>query len=583
MYLDMINDAKDVKKLNIKELRELAKEVREAILKRDSIIGGHVGPNLGMVDATIAMHYVFNSPVDKIVFDVSHQCYAHKIITGRKYGYLNPEEYSKVSGYTNFKESEHDHFIVGHTSTSVSLASGLAKARDIKGKNHNVIAIIGDGSLSGGEALEGLNFAGSELNSNFIVVVNDNQMSIAENHGGLYNNLELLRKTNGMAELNMFKALGFDYKYLDDGNDIEKLIDVFMEVKDTKKPVVVHLNTIKGKGYKFAQENKEPWHWSMPFDVETGKLKVEINEKVQNYNDITYDVLKNKIDKKEDIVVVCAGTPGVFGLTKDRREELGKNYVDVGIAEEHAVAMSSALAKGGVKPVFCVMSSFIQRTYDQLSQDLALNKNGAVILVYWGGISGADATHLCCFDMAMMNSIPNLICLSPTTKQEYLAMLNGALEQNDNPVIIRVPNFVVEGREISDDWQTLISSQVVEKGDTVAILGLGGMFYHAQKVANELKVKGLNPTLINLRRYNDIDEKLLKNLKENHRIVVSIEDGVLEGANGGNIARFYGDSDVKVLCYGMKKEFSDSVSVDVLYHKNRLDVEQIVEDILNNI
>lgn len=577
-YLDRVNSPADVKKMSVAELQGLAEEVRAAILKRDSLIGGHVGPNLGMTDAIIALHYVFNSPVDKIVFDVSHQCYPHKIITGRKNGFLNPEDYGKISGYTNPAESEHDFFTVGHTSTSLSLASGLAKARDLKGENFNVIAVIGDGSLSGGEALEGLDFGGSELNSNFIVVVNDNQMSIAENHGALYDNLKLLRETNGKAELNLFKALGYDYLYVGEGNNIESLIAAFKAVKDSTKPVVVHLNTEKGKGYPFAETNKEPWHWSVPFDVKSGEKKLAGGG--ETYNDITYNVLSDKIKQGEDVAVLVAGTPGVFGFTPEKRQALKAHYVDAGIAEEHCVAMSSALAKGGCRPVFCVMSSFIQRTYDQLSQDLALNKNPAVILVFWGGISGADATHLCLFDMAMMSSIPNLVCLAPTTKEEYVAALNWSMTQNEHPVVIRVPN----GAPVAGGTTSAFAfnaSEVVEKGEKVAVLGLGNFMTLGKEVVAALKAKGLKPTLINPRFYNGVDAALLNDLKKNHSVVVTLEDGVLDGGFGEKVARFYGASEVKVLTYGAAKEFTDREPLESIYKRNRLTTPQIVEDILN--
>lgn len=579
-YLDKVNSPADVKKLSVEELQELAKEVREAVLKRDSIIGGHVGPNLGMTDAIIALHYVFNSPNDKIVFDVSHQCYPHKILTGRKNGFLNPEDYDKISGYTNPSESAHDQFKIGHTSTSLSLASGLAKARDLRGEKHNVIAVIGDGSLSGGEALEGLDFGGSELDSNFIVVVNDNQMSIAENHGGLYKNLELLRQTNGTAELNLFKAFGYDYVYVKDGNDIAALISAFEGVKDRTKPVVVHLNTVKGKGYALAEQNKEPWHWSVPFDVESGKPTMDFAGG-ETYNDITYNLLTDKIKQGENVVLMTAGTPGVFGWNAEKRKALGAHYVDAGIAEEHSVAMASALAKGGCKPVFCVMSSFIQRTYDQLSQDLALNRNPAVILVFWGGLSGADATHLCSFDMAMMSSIPNLVCLAPTNKDEYVEMLNWSLAQNENPVVIRVPTGNPVAGEVSPF--VLNRAEVVEQGKDVAVLALGNFMKLGREVLVALKENGLKATLVNPRFYSSIDVELLENLKKDHKLIVTLEDGVLDGGFGEKVARFYGDSNVKVLAYGGKKEFTDHEAVESIYQRCSLTVPQIINNVLENL
>ena len=576
-YLDTINSPKDIKNLTINELKELAKEIRSAILNRNSTIGGHVGPNLGIVETTMTLHYVFDSPKDKIIYDVSHQCYPHKILTGRKDGFITEEGMSKISGYTNPKESEHDHFVVGHTSTSISLACGMAKARDVKGENHNVIAIIGDGSLSGGEALEGLSNA-AVLNSNIIIIINDNEMSIAENQGGIYTNLRLLRETNGQAECNMFKALGFEYYYVADGNNIEDMIDILQQLKDINKPVIVHVRTQKGKGYKFAEENKEKWHWNFPFNIENGEPKYVMNG--ENYNDITFNFLANKIAEDDKVVVVNAGTPGAVGLTPERRAILGKNFVDVGIAEEHAVAFSSALAKGGVKPVYMVLSSFVQRTYDQLSQDLAINKNPAVILVFWGGISGADVTHLCSFDIPLISNIPNIVYLAPTTKEEYLAMLNWGIEQNENPVVIRVPSAVVHSKEdVDKDYGKLNQYKMMKKGSEIAILALGSFYSLGMQVSDKLKEKGIDATLINPRYITGIDEDMLNQLKENHKIVITLEDGELNGGFGEKIARFYGADDIKVLNFGAIKEFTDRVPLKELYKKYHLTVEQIVEDI----
>lgn len=413
MLLETIDSPKDVKKLSLPELQQLAQEIREGILNRDSLIGGHVGPNLGIVETIIALHYVFDTPKDKIVYDVSHQCYPHKMLTGRWKGFFDAEEMRKISGYTNPNESEYDNFIVGHTSTSVSLATGLTKARDLRGEHHKVIALIGDGSLSGGEALEGFSNA-AVLNSNILIIVNDNEMSIAENNGGIYTNLRLLRETNGTAECNMFKAWGFEYRYVADGNNQENMIKVLQELKDVKKPTVLHIHTLKGKGYAPAEENKERWHWSLPFDRKTGEITADISG--ENYSDITYDFLYARHQQDKNMVVISAGTPGAYGLNPERRASFGENYVDVGIAEEQAVSMASALAKGGCRPVFMVYSSFLQRTYDQLSQDLALNNNPAVILVFSAGISGMDATHLGSFDIPLVANIPNIVYLAPTGK-----------------------------------------------------------------------------------------------------------------------------------------------------------------------
>ena len=577
-YLDNINSPADVKKLNLKELEALAEEIRSAILNRDSKIGGHVGPNLGIVETTIALHYVFNSPEDKIVYDVSHQSYPHKILTGRKNGFLTDEGMRKISGYTTPAESEHDHFIVGHTSTSVSLACGLAKARDLKGEKHNVIAVIGDGSLSGGEALEGFDNA-AVLNSNIIIIVNDNEMSIAENHGGLYGNLRLLRQTGGKAECNMFKALGFDYRYLEEGNDIAKLTSLMKEVKDTDKPTVLHIHTEKGKGYKPAEEHKETWHWSVPFDIASGNPTVDLSG--ENYNSITVNYLQEKIAKDKKVVLINAGTPGAIGMTPDMRQKFGRNFVDVGIAEEHGVVMASALAKGGCKPVFWVLSSFVQRTYDQLSQDLALNKNPAVILIGWNGISGGDATHLGTFDIPLISNIPNLVYLAPTTKEEYLSMLDWGIEQTSHPVVIRIPSTVVHAeKETEKTFEQLNTYKVEQQGSKVALIAAGSFFELGRRAAAKLAEQGITATLVNPRYLTGLDENLLNSLKDDHKIVATLEDGELDGGFGEKIARFYGNSNMKVLNFGAQKEFTDRVPVEELYKRYHLTPELIAADIL---
>lgn len=577
MLLETINSPKDVKKLSLPELQQLAQEIREGILNRDSLIGGHVGPNLGIVETIIALHYVFDTPKDKIVYDVSHQCYPHKMLTGRWKGFFDTEEMRKISGYTNPAESEYDSFIVGHTSTSVSLATGLAKARDLRGEQHKVIALIGDGSLSGGEALEGFSNA-AVLNGNILIIVNDNEMSIAENHGGIYNNLRLLRETNGAAECNMFKAWGFEYRYVADGNNQENMIKVLQELKDVKKPTVLHIHTLKGKGYAPAEENKERWHWSLPFNRKTGEITADISG--ENYNDITYDFLYARHQQDKNMVVISAGTPGAYGLNPERRASFGENYVDVGIAEEQAVAMASALAKGGCRPVFMVYSSFLQRTYDQLSQDLALNNNPAVILVFSAGISGMDATHLGSFDIPLVANIPNLVYLAPTGKEEYLAMLNWGLKQNEHPVVIRVPLAVTKGGKAEESYGDLNRYQLVKQGSKVAVLALGSFFELGESVMAELKEQGIDATLVNPRYITGIDEKLLNELAKNHQVVATLENGELDGGFGQKIASFYGASNVKVLNFGAKKEFTDRVPYDELIKRYHLTTEQITADIL---
>ena len=580
MYIEKINQPTDVKNLNSEQLHVLADEMRQALLQKLSKHGGHFGPNLGMVEATIALHYVFNSPTDKIVYDVSHQSYPHKMLTGRKDAFLYEDKYDDVSGYSNPDESDHDFFTIGHTSTSVSLACGLAKGRDLKGDSENIIAVIGDGSLSGGEALEGLDFA-SELNSNLIIVVNDNDMSIAENHGGLYKNLKQLRDTDGKSECNLFKSMGLDYVFVKDGNNIDSLITAFEQVKDSSYPVVVHICTQKGKGYKIAEENKENWHYCGPFNLETGKSDMS-QDGGEDYSSMTADILLKKMKEDKTVVGITSATPTVFGFTEDKRKEAGSQFVDVGIAEETAVALASGIAKSGGKPVYGVYSTFIQRTYDQLSQDLCINNSPATILVYWASVYGMnDVTHLGIYDIPMMSNIPNLVYLAPTTKEEYLAMLDWSIEQNDHPVAIRVPISVVsDGKKVTKDFSKLNEYEVTQNGSKIAIVALGSFYSIGAKTAEIIENKtGVKPTLINPIYITGTDDKLLEQLKENHDIVITVEDGVLDGGFGEKIARFYGNSDVKVLNYGLKKEFLDRYNPEEIVKANRLTPEQIAEDV----
>ena len=579
MYIEKINQPTDVKNLNSEQLHILADEMRQALLQKLSKHGGHFGPNLGMVEAAIALHYVFNSPTDKIVYDVSHQSYPHKMLTGRKDAFLYEDKYDDVSGYSNPDESDHDFFTIGHTSTSVSLACGLAKGRDLKGDKENIIAVIGDGSLSGGEALEGLDFA-SELNSNLIIVVNDNDMSIAENHGGLYKNLKKLRDTDGKAECNLFKSMGLDYVFVKDGNDIDSLITAFKQVKDSTYPVVVHICTQKGKGYEIAEKNKEAWHYCGPFDLETGKS--DMPQDGEDYSSMTADILLKKMKEDKTIVGITSATPTVFGFTEDKRKEAGSQFVDVGIAEETAVALASGIAKNGGKPIYGVYSTFIQRTYDQLSQDLCINNSAATILVYWASVYGMnDVTHLGIYDIPMMSNIPNLVYLAPTTKEEYLAMLDWSIEQNDHPVAIRVPISVVsDGKKVTKDFSKLNEYEVTQNGSKIAIVALGSFYSVGAKTAEIIENKtGVKPTLINPIYITGTDDKLLEQLKENHDIVITVEDGVLDGGFGEKIARFYGNSDIKVLNYGLKKEFLDRYNPEEIVKANRLTPEQIAEDV----
>ena len=594
MYIEKIKSPAFLKGLNLEELNIVADETRQAVLNRVSKHGGHVGPNLGFVEATVALHYVFDAPKDKLVFDVSHQCYPHKVLTGRASGFLgNVDDMNAISGYSSPAECpEYDNFEVGHTSTSISLATGLQKARDIKGTDENIIAIIGDGSLSGGEAFEGLDEA-SELGTGIIVIVNDNEMSIAENHGGIYKNLRALRESRGTCEHNWFKAWGFEYKYLEEGNNIEKLIEVFKSVKGTDKPTVVHIHTEKGHGYAPAVANKEAWHWGLPFNLEDGSRprkndvgNIHQTAPQEDYGTLFSDWMLREMKQDKTLIAVTAGTPAAAGFTVDKRNEAGKQHIDMGIAEEQAAAMISGMAKGGLHPVWTVYSTFIQRTYDQIAQDLCINSNPAVINVVGGGVNSMnDITHICLFDIPMLCSIPGLIYLAPTTCEEYFAMLRWAIQQDQKPVAIRVPsNGVVHTSEpVDTEYGYEPKYKVIHKGKNVAIIAAGSFFQKGENVARLLTEKGINATLVNPRYLNDVDTDTLEGLKTDHQLVVTLEDGCKDGGFGERIASFYGLSDMKVLVGGIKKGLYDRFDVNKLLSDNNLLDEQIVDGILLHI
>lgn len=594
MYIEKIKSPAFLKGLSLEELNIVADETRQAVLNRVSKHGGHVGPNLGFVEATVALHYVFDAPKDKLVFDVSHQCYPHKVLTGRASGFLgNVDDMNAISGYSSPAECpEYDNFEVGHTSTSISLATGLQKARDIKGTDENIIAIIGDGSLSGGEAFEGLDEA-SELGTGIIVIVNDNEMSIAENHGGIYKNLRALRESRGTCEHNWFKAWGFEYKYVEEGNNIEKLIEVFKSVKGTDKPTVIHIHTEKGHGYAPAVANKETWHWGMPFNLEDGSRPRKNDDGTipqtapqEDYGTLFSDWMLHEMKQDKALIAVTAGTPAAAGFTADKRKEAGKQHIDMGIAEEQAAAMISGMAKGGLHPVWTVYSTFIQRTYDQIAQDLCINSNPAVINVVGGGVNSMnDITHICLFDIPMLCSIPGLIYLAPTTCEEYFAMLRWAIQQDQKPVAIRVPsNGVVHTSEpIDTEYGYEPKYKVIHKGKNVAIIAAGSFFQKGENVARLLSEKGINATLVNPRYLNDVDTETLEGLKTDHQLVVTLEDGCKDGGFGERIASFYGLSDMKVLVGGIRKGLYDRFDVEKLLSDNNLLDEQIVDEILLHI
>ena len=591
MYIEKIQSPADLKGMDIATLNIVADEVRQAVLNRVSKHGGHVGPNLGFVEATVALHYVFNAPEDKFVFDVSHQCYPHKVLTGRAAGFLgNVDDMNAISGYSSPAECpEYDNFEMGHTSTSISLATGLQKARDVKGTKENIIAIIGDGSLSGGEAFEGLDEA-SELGTGIIIIVNDNEMSIAENHGGIYKNLRALRESRGECEHNWFKAWGFEYKYLEEGNDIERLIEVFRSVKDTNRPTVVHIHTEKGHGYAPAVNDKEAWHWGMPFNLDDGSRPVRNADGTvpevkpcETYPELFSNWMLSEMKHDKTLIAVTAGTPTAAGFTADKRKEAGSQHLDMGIAEEQAVAMISGMAKGGLRPVWTVYSTFIQRTYDQIAQDLCINSNPAVINVVGGGVNSMnDITHICLFDIPMLCSIPGLIYLAPTTCEEYFAMMRWAILQDKKPIAIRVPsNGVVHTTaNVDEEYSYEAKYKVMHEGSKVAIIAAGSFYQKGENVVRLLADKGIDATLVNPRYLNEVDADTLEALKTNHNLVVTLEDGCKDGGFGERIASYYGTSDMKVLVCGVKKGLYDRYNVEQLLEDNRLLDEQIVEDVL---
>ncbi len=581
--LNKVNSPEDVKRLNIEELNELASDIREGLFNRLTKIGGHFGPNFGMVEAEIAMHYVFSSPYDKFVFDVSHQSYPHKMLTGRKLGYIDDNHFSEDSGYTNPDESEHDLFNVGHTSTSISLATGLAKARDNLGGCENVIAVIGDGALSGGEALEGLNVAASEINSNLIIILNDNQQSISETHGGIYKNLKKLRETNGNYENNMFKSIGLDYIYEENGNDINSMINVLKRVKNIDHPIVVHINTKKGKGYKLAEKNKENWHWTMPFDRETGKPKFSYEG--EDYTSIAREYILNKAKLDEKFMVITPNMPGSFNLNIDDRKELGEKFVDVGIAEEQAIAMASGAAKRGAHPLVITNTTFMQRCYDQISHDICINNNPVTILLNYSSFDGlTDVTHLGIFGISIFSNIPNLLLLCPTSKNELLDVLEWSINQEKHPVMILMPGNDVTERNTLTNFDNINEYKLEQVGKNVAIIALGDFYQKGEELSKRINDElGFLPTLINPLFASGIDNTLLDELLKDHQLVITLEDGILDGGFGEKIASYYGDSDIKVKNFGLKKKFYDRYNPLELLKEEGMDIESIINYIKANI
>ena len=582
MVLERINSPEDLKQCSMGDLNTLAEEMRNFLIERASKHMGHVGPDLGFVEATIALHRVFDTPKDKIVFDVSHQTYPHKMLTGRKKAYMEEASYDEVGPYTDPKESPYDLFSIGHTSTSIDLAIGLAKARDLLSGTEKVVAVIGDGSLSGGMALEGLSIAG-EQESQLLIILNDNEMSIAENHGGMYKGLKRLRESNGQAEDNLFRAMGLEYLYEEQGNDVESLVKALEKAKSYEKPVVLHIHTAKGKGLKFAEEDKESWHWHLPFHLETGKTREEYNFPGEDIGELTAEFLLAKMKKDPAVLAITAGVPGGMGFHAKQRKEAGKQFVDVGIAEQTGVTLACGAAKNGAKPVFFTSATFLQRAYDQISHDAAINSLPITMVVNSASILGMrDKTHLGLYLLAMANSIPNLLIFAPAFKGEYFSLLDWALEQQEHPVLI----FAPEGNVLEDEAPVKksffpVSYQEIQRGKKVAIFATGSLYEEGREGAKNFEKKtGIKPSLINPGILSHLDKAYLENLEKDHELVVVLEDGILSGGFAEKIASFYSLKPMKVLSLGLEKEFYDEYDLEALMKEYHMDRESMVERIL---
>ena len=538
-----------------------------------------------MVELTIALHYVFDSPRDKIIWDVSHQCYAHKMLTGRKEAYLDPEHYRDVTGFTNPQESEHDFFAIGHSATSISLALGMARARDVSANKENIIAVIGDGALSGGEAYEALNLAG-EYGGNLSVIVNDNRQSIGENHGGLYQNLAELRASGGQCEQNFFQSLHLDYRYLEAGNDVQQLVAFLQSAKDVDHPLVLHIHTTKGKGLPYAERDAENWHSAGPFRVADGYPK----NGYPVYDTTVFDSINHLLAAESASIALTAATPRSIGFVGQvRRDWMAKSkFIDTGIAEENAMAMSSGIARYGVTAVFSVYAPFLQRAYDQISHDVCLNDSPATILVLMAGAFGMKSnTHLALCDIQMLAHIPNLIYMAPAYREEYEQMFRYATSQKQHPVAIRVPlRFIDCGKEDTTDYSLINRAKVLQRGARVALVAVGNLIPMALEAAQLCKEQvGLEITVINPIFLTGLDAALLEELKENHALIITMEDGELDGGYGQRIASYYGTDRMKVKNLGISKAFHSDFDALALLAENGISAQKIVaaiQDFMNH-
>lgn len=569
--LKNINSYEDFKRLDISKLPFLCKEINKVIINKCSETGGHLASNLGVNELIVALDYVFNLNEDKLIFDVSHQTYTHKIITGRKEKFLDTKTYGNSASFSNYKESKYDLFTLGHTSSSISLGYGMAKARDLKKEKYNIISLIGDGSLSGGEAFEGLNNA-STLKSNFIIVINDNDMSIADDVGYLYKNLYDLKLNKGESKHNIFKDFGYEYKYIEEGNDVLKLVEEFNKIKDINKPIVVHVHTLKGNGYNYAIENKEQWHYRAPFNIIDGKLKKEMGN---TYEIINHNYFSNLLDKRKDVILVTAGTPKNFGFSKNDRDKYKDNFVDVGIAEQSAISLSLGISKNGIKPIVNISSNFLQRGFDQIAHEISLNSPDITFLVGYGGYQKASCTHQNVLDILMISNIPNINYYAPCYKEEYLYLLDYSLK-NGGTNFIRIPNGLALSKNIKINDVNKYDYLINE--DSVALIGIGKTKEKAFILHDLLKEKNINSSVINVLNISNVDIDFINNLTKKHQLIFVIEDGMKEGGFGEKLISFA--KNITVFNYGLNKKYYDFVDENDAYKDSGMDNESILNDIL---
>lgn len=620
MYLEKVNYPEDLKKLDLKKLPILSDEIRKFLINAVSETGGHLSSNLGVVELTVALHYCFNCPKDKIVWDVGHQSYTHKILTGRKNEFSTLRKKDGLSGFPRIGESEYDTFSTGHSSTSIAVALGIAKARDLKRQNYNVLAVIGDGAMTGGLAYEALNNA-CKSNTKMVIILNDNQMSISPNVGAMSQYLSNLRTTqkylnakddiqhklNSMPVIgkpiynfldktkntvkhtimpnNVFEALGIRYIGPVDGHDITQLVHVFNRIKNLKGPVLIHVMTKKGKGYKPAEINPSVYHGVGKFDKEVGVIQSSVSPKT--YSKILGEKLLLMAAYNKKICAITAAMPESTGLGQFAKT-YPERFFDVGIAEEYAVTFSSGLAVSGYVPVFAVYSTFLQRAYDQILHDVCLSNLHTVFCIDRAGIVGSDGeTHQGIYDISFLLSIPNLVILAPKNGKELEDMFEYAVNKLNCPVAIRYPRG--KASEVLNDVNTPIElgkSEIIYEGTDIAIVSFGAMMDVAIDVYSDLKEKGYNPTLINARFAYPMDSECIKSLAKNHRYIYTLEDNILSGGFGEHFTMEIvnsGEKSCSVFNFAFPNAYIEQGSREQLFEKYGMDKEHILEKILKRI